>query len=150
MADGSNERFTEAVTTQAFALTLSRAMIEGLAEAAASAAAGSVYQSNERGVHGLERRGLVCWSSVPTLSGKPAYGWRPTRAGLLVLELCRCAGLQPGDPGDDFLAAIRARVRQQAQQEQETAAEQDRRHREWVDRLAVRKSPETSNAGVAP
>jgi hypothetical protein len=145
MADGSNERFTEAVTTQAFALTLSRAMIEALAGAVAAADRGDVLMSNERGPHGLERRGLVAWSAVMGADGRPVYGWLPTRAGRLTLELCRCAGLQPGDPGDDFLASIAERMAIQAEQDREVTAEQERRHRELFDSIKIRER--TTDAG---
>lgn len=141
MADGTNERFTEAVTTQAFALTLSRAMIEALAAAVAAADRGDVLTSNERGPHGLERRGLVAWSAIMGGDGRPVYGWLPTRAGRLTLELCRCAGLQPGDPGDDFLAAIREGVARQADREAAANAEQERRHREWLGNLKIKERP---------
>lgn len=132
MSDGSNERFTEAVTSQAFALTLSRAMIVALADATSAADGGGIFLSNERGVHGLERRGLVCWSAVMGEAGKPQFGWIPTRAGRLTLELCKCAGLQSGDPGDDFLAAIRERTAAQADRERAIEAEQERRHQDWM------------------
>lgn len=144
MSDGSNERFTEAVTTQAFALTLSRAMIDALAASVAAADQGGVLNSNERGPQGLERRGLIVWSAVMGADGRAIYGWLPTRAGRLTLELCRCAGLQAGDQGDDFLAAIRDRVSAQAAREADVAAEQDRLHREWIEG-AIKVKPQPSS-----
>lgn len=139
---GTNERFSEAVTSQAFALTLSRAMIQALADTVEAADKGDVYLSNEQGWRGLERRGLVYWGKAHGGDeNKPRFGLMPTRAGRLTLELCRCAGLQPGDPGDDVLAAIRAGHAAQAEREREVDAEQARKHAEWRANLVTLKGP---------
>lgn len=147
-----NERFAEAVTNQAFALTMSKAMVWALNEVVVAADEGRHYFANDRAFNGLERRGLVVATVRDGREVSPHIGWRPgtsptvivwlpTLAGRLVLELCRQAGLQPNPAPDALVAAMADRQRALAQQEAEVERYQEARHAEW--KASIRLKPTT-------
>ena len=153
MEGPSNPRFAEAVTTQAFALTLSRSMIDSLVALVNAADNGRLLSTNEPGIRGLERRGLAYWTlrnqgdrDILGSALGARGGWAPTLAGRLVLQLCRCAGLQPGEEPDAALEAVRARHAAQAIHEAEIAAEQDRKHQALMASIRPKLRPEFEGA----
>lgn len=93
--DNSASRFADYVTSQAFALHLSRPMIESLVYTVMTSSDTSTpFPNNGLGSwSALERRGLIerSWTHGP--NGGRKHRIKATEAGKLVYQLCLLAGL---------------------------------------------------------
>lgn len=147
-----NPAFAEHVTTQAFALTLSRPMIAELLRIIADTDAHGCATGNGMlaAQGGLMRRGLVVHSmrlaaECPQANGK---GYRegarlpvnlPTLAGRLVAELCKQAGLAPEPAAHDaVLAEMERRQLMAAEHERVRNIHEAQRHEDFIASIKLK------------
>jgi hypothetical protein len=106
-----NSTFSAHVTSAAFALTMSKNMIDFLARAVEQQDPASLWL-NRAGMDGLERRGLVTVEAVEIIGTdvfmRPRFKVAATRAGKLVYLLCFEAGLIVDDGQGDVEMTVAA------------------------------------------
>lgn len=145
-----NPAFAEHVTTQAFALTLSRPMIAELLRIIADTDAHGCAVGNGMlaAQGGLTRRGLIVHTvrlaaKCPQVSGH-REGARlpvnlPTLAGRLVAELCRQAGLAPEAAANDaVLAEMERRQLMAAEHERVRNIVEAQKHEDFIASIKLK------------